>query len=213
MFKITLKYIKEILYFAKDLIFDKIMQRFVNIYYTSVASSFGSDIYAIHCVCSSVLDTLSEIIQGYYSGLLVEYSNNIESKKENLLKKVDSIQIYSILFSTLFIIIFIYPTWYILGKAVPWNDCTPYIWIYCTEFIVLVLGYNYQAYLSANKNTKAIRMMAFIGGICVRVPFCYLIKKLNWGLIGLSVACGLDRIIRAIYLRIYIKIKKKHLVS
>lgn len=74
-------------------------------------------------------------------------------------------------------------------------------------------GYNYQAYLSANKNTKPIRMMAFIGGICVRVPFCYLIKKFNIGIIGLCVAVGIDRIIRAIYLRIYIKIKKKHLVS
>ena len=39
LFKIKLNYIKEILYFAKDLIFDKIMQRIVNIYYTSVALS------------------------------------------------------------------------------------------------------------------------------------------------------------------------------
>lgn len=213
LFKITLNYVKEVLNFAKDLIFDKIMQRIVNIYYTSVASSFGTDIYAIHCACSTISDTLCEIIQGYYSGLLVEYSNDIESKKENLLQKVDTVEIYSILFSTIFITIFIYPTWYILGKAIPWNDCNPYIWLYCTEFIGVMSGYNYQAYLSANKNTKAIRMMAFIGGICIRVPFCYLIKKLNIGLIGLSVACGLDRIIRAIYLRIYIKIKKKHLVS
>ncbi len=66
--------------------------------------------------------------------------------------------------------------------------------------------------MSANKNTKAIRMMAFIGGMCVRVPLCYLIQKYNIGLIGLAFACGIDRIVRAIYLRIYIKLNKKKLV-
>lgn len=74
-------------------------------------------------------------------------------------------------------------------------------------------GCNYRAYLSANKDTKAIRMMAFIGGICVRVPFCYFIQKFNIGLFGLSIACGIDRIVRATYLRIYIKINRKNLIS
>ena len=55
-------------------------------------------------------------------------------------------------------------------------------------------------------------MMAFIGGICVRVPLCYLIQKYNIGLIGLAFVCGIDRIVRAIYLRIYIKLNKKKLV-
>ena len=52
--------------------------------------------------------------------------------------------------------------------------------------------------MSANKNTKAIRMMAFIGGMCVRVPLCYLIQKYNIGLIGLAFVCGIDRTVRAI---------------
>lgn len=211
--KIASNYIREILNFAKDLIFNKIMQRIVNIYYTSVASSFGTNIYAIHCICGTIIDTLCEIIEGYYSGLLVEYSNDIESKREGLLKKVDTVQIYGIIFASLLLPVFIYPMWYILGRAVPWNDCNPYIWLYSIEFIATVAGCNYRAYLSANKDTKAIRMMAFIGGICVRVPFCYFIQKFNIGLFGLSIACGIDRIVRATYLRIYIKINRKNLIS
>lgn len=213
LYKIASNYIKEILNFAKDLIFNKIMQRIVNIYYTSVASSFGTNIYAIHCICGTIIDTLCEIIEGYYSGLLVEYSNDIESKREGILNKVDTIQIYGIIFSSLLLPIFIYPIWYMLGRAVQWNDCNPYIWLYSIEFIATVAGCNYRAYLSANKDTKAIRMMAFIGGICVRVPFCYFIQKFNIGLFGLSIACGIDRIVRAMYLRIYIKINNKKLIS
>lgn len=55
-------------------------------------------------------------------------------------------------------------------------------------------------------------MMAFIGGICVRVPLCYLIKKYNIGLIGLSFVCGIDRAVRTIYLRFYIRNHKDKLV-
>ena len=207
-----LEYIKQILYFAKDLIFNKIIQRIVNIYYTSVASSFGTNIYAIHCVCGTVVDTLCEIIEGYYTGLLVQYSNDIENKTDNLLRKVDTIELYGNILAIVFIPIFIYPLWFLLGKNVSWDSCNPYIWIYSIEFVATVAGCNYRAYLSANKNTKAIRMMAFIGGICVRVPLCYLIQKYNIGLIGLAFVCGIDRIVRAIYLRIYIKLNKKKLV-
>ena len=212
-FSVSINYIKQILYFAKDLIFDKIVQRIVNIYYTSVASSFGTDVYAIHCVCGTIVDTLCEIIGGYYSGLLVEYSNDIENKQSNLLKKVDTVELYGNIFSIAFIPILIYPLWLLLGKNIPWDTCNPYIWIYSIEFIATVAGSNYKAYLSANKNTKSIRMMAFIGGICVRVPLCYIIQKYNIGLIGLAFVCGIDRIVRAIYLRIYIKLNKNKLIT
>ena len=205
------KNIKQILYFAKDLIFNKVVQRVVNIYYTSVASSFGTNIYAIHCVCVTIIDTLCEIIEGYYSGLLVQYSNDIENKTDNFLKKVDTVELYGNILAIAFIPIFIYPLWLILGNKISWENCNPYIWIYSIEFIAEVAGCNYRAYLSANKNTKAIRMMAFIGGICVRVPLCYLIQKYNIGLIGLAFVCGIDRIVRAIYLRLYIKFNKTKL--
>lgn len=211
--KISFDYIKQILYFAKDLIFNKIIQRIVNIYYTHIASLFGTNIYAIHCVCSLIIDTLCEISEGYYSGLLVEYSNDIENEKQNILAKADKIEIYGIIFATLFIPIFTYPLWFILGQSVPWNECTPYIWLYSIDFIATIAVCNYRAYLSANKNTKAIRMKAFIGGICVRVPLCYIIYKYNIGLVGLSIVCGIDRIVRTIYLRLYIKVKQQTLFT
>ena len=37
----------------------------------------------------AIPDTITEMSAGYYSGLLVEYSKDIEAKKENLIKKVD----------------------------------------------------------------------------------------------------------------------------
>lgn len=208
--RIKKAYIKEILKYGKDFTFNRIIQRIVNITYTSIASSFGTTIYTIHCACVAVSDTLSEIIyKGYYNGLLVDYSHDIENKKENLLKKVDLIEIYGTFFSVIFLTIIIYPSWWLLGRTVSWNECNPYIWFYCLEFITEVACNNYIAYLSANKDTKAIKITPLIGGICIRLPLVILFRKLNFELLGLSLVCVLDKIVRLIYLRLYIKIKSK----
>ena len=207
--KIKKNYIKEILKYGKDLAFNKIIQRAVNITYTSIASHFGTLIYTIHCACITVSDTLSEIIGGYYNGLLIDYSNDIDKKNKNFMKKVDLIGVYGTLISIIFLIFMIYPTWWFLSKTVPWEKCNPYIWFYSIEFILEVTSNNYRAYLSANKDTVAIRNMALIGGVCVRIPLALLFKKLGFGILGLSFLCGIDRIIRLIYLRIYIKVKSK----
>lgn len=203
--RIKAVYIKEIIKYAKDLIFNKIIQRIVNILYTRAASSFGTNIYAIHCACITVTDTISEIAEGYYSGLLVAYSNDIEKNTKNLVKKVDAIEWYGILFSIILSVIIMYPSWWLLGRAISWDECNPFIWFYTLEFIATVASSNYRAYLSANKDTKAIRNMALIGGLCVRIPLVMLVKYMNWGLIGLSLVCGIDRTVRTIYLRLYIR--------
>ena len=209
--KVSVSYIKEMIKYSKDLIFDKIIQRIVNITYTRVASLFGTTAYAIHCVCVAIPDTITEMSAGYYSGLLVEYSKDIEAKKENLIKKVDKIEFYGIIFSALLGMILVYPSWWLLGRAIPWEGCNPYIWLYSTEFIVVMGTCNYQAYLSAHKDTKAIRNMALIGGVCVRLPLIFIIKYTNSGLIGLSLVCSIDRVVRTLYLRSYIKRNSKRL--
>ena len=203
--KVSVAYMKEMFKYSKDLIFDKIIQRIVNITYTRVASLFGTNSYAIHCVCTAIPDTITEMSSGYYSGLLVEYSKDIEAKKENLIKKVDKIELYGIIFSAILGIILVYPTWWLLGRAIPWEECNPYIWMYSIEFIIVMGTCNYQAYLSAYKDTKAIRNMALIGGVCVRLPLIMMIKYADLGLMGLSLVCSVDRVIRTLYLRLYIK--------
>lgn len=205
--KVSMKYVKEIIKYSKDLIFNKVIQRIVNIVYTRIASSFGTNIYAIHCACITVSDTITEIAEGYYSGLLVIYSNDIENEEKELINKVDTMEVYGIMCSIFISIVIIYPTWWLLGRAIPWKDCNPYIWLYALEFVASVGTINYQAYVSAKKDTKAIRNIALIGGICVRIPLVMIVKYANLGLIGLSVACGIDRIIRTIYLRLYIRKK------
>ena len=207
IFKATISYIKQIIFYAKDLIFNKFIQRIVNIYYTSVASSFGTNIYAIHCVCSTIIETLLETSEGLYSGLLVDYVNDLDKKTPNLLKKVDTIDLYCIIFGMISIPFLLYPLWFLLGKSIPWISCNPYIWLYSIEFVATMASCNYRAYLSANKDTKSISMVAFVGGICVRVPICYFIYKYHIGLIGIALACSIDKIVRVIYLRTYIKVK------
>lgn len=200
-----IRYIKDIIIHAKDLILNKVIQKFAYIFMESVSSSFGSETYVIVCVCSAVVLVLLQLTDGYYTGLLVSYADSIENKEKNLLEKVKKIGIYSLAFSLIFVIIIPYPAWYFLGRSVPWNECGIYIYIYVTEFFTYVINNNYLAYLSANKDTKAIRLTSFIGGICVRIPLVCLIRYFNIGLVGLGLVCTVDRIVRTIYLKWYIK--------
>lgn len=71
--------------------------------------------------------------------------------------------------------------------------------------ITTVASSNYMAYVSANKDTKAIRNAALIGGICVRMPLMFLIRYFNLGLVGLSFVVGIDKLVRISYLRLHIR--------
>lgn len=206
--KIKMTYIKDILSHTKDLLFNKVIQKFAYIFLESISSSFGTDVYVIVCVSSAVVLVLIQLAEGYYTGLLVSYADSIENKEKNLLEKVNKITIYSLMFSLIFFIIIPYPAWYFLGNSVPWSKCGIYIYLYSTEFFTYILNNNYVAYLSANKDTKAIRLTSFIGGICIRIPLLCLIKYFNIGLIGLGLVCTVDRLVRTIYLKYYIKYNK-----
>lgn len=206
--KIKITYIKDILSHTKDLLFNKVIQKFAYIFLESISSSFGTDAYVIVCVSSAVVLVLIQLAEGYYTGLLVSYADSIENKEKNLLEKVNKITIYSLMFSLIFFIIIPYPAWYFLGNSVPWSKCGIYIYLYSTEFFTYILNNNYLAYLSANKDTKAIRLTSFIGGICTRIPLLCLIKYFNIGLIGLGLVCTVDRLVRTIYLKYYIKYNK-----
>lgn len=203
--KVKKTYINDIVIHAKDLIFNKVIQKFAYIFLESISSSFGTETYVIVCVCSAVVLVLLQLTDGYYTGLLVSYSASIDNKENNLLKKVRKIGIYSLIFSIAFIIIIPYPAWYFLGRSVSWSECGIYIYLYATEFFTYIINNNYLAYLSANKDTKPIRLTSFIGGICVRIPLLCLIKYFNIGLVGLGLVCTIDRMVRTIYLKWYIK--------
>lgn len=207
--RIKMVYIKDIINHAKDLLFNKAIQKFAYIFLESISSSFGTNVYVIVCVCSAVVQVLLQLAEGYYTGLLVSYANSIENEENNLLTKVNKITIYSLIFSLIFFIIIPYPAWYFLGRSVPWSECGIYVYLYSTEFFTYILNNNYLAYLSANKDTKAIRLTSFIGGICIRIPLLCLIKYFNIGLIGLGLVCTVDRLVRTIYLKAYIKNNKK----
>lgn len=203
--KIKIVYIKDIIDHAKDLLFNKVIQKFAYIFLESISSSFGTNVYVIVCVCSAVVQVLLQLAEGYYTGLLVSYADSIENKEKNLLLKVNKITIYSLILSLIFFIIIPYPAWYFLGRSVPWNECGMYVYLYSTEFFTYILNNNYLAYLSANKDTKAIRLTSFIGGICIRIPLLCLIKYFNIGLVGLGLVCTIDRLVRTIYLKAYIR--------
>lgn len=80
---IRIKYVKEILFHVKDFVFNKVIQKIAYILYERVASSFGTYIYLLNCICGNVVLILIQLADGYHSGLLVSYAESIENKEKN----------------------------------------------------------------------------------------------------------------------------------
>ncbi len=171
--KINKQYIKDIVNHANDLILNKTIQKIAYISLVSISSSFGTETYVIACICSNVVQVLLQLADGYYTGLLISYANSIKSKEHYLLEKVKKVGTYSLIFSLIFVAIIPYPAWYFLGRSVPWSECGIYTYLYSTEFFTYIINNNYLAYLAANKDTKALRLTSFIGGICIRIPLLF----------------------------------------
>lgn len=199
--KIRGEYIKEMIKYSKDLIINKLVQRVANITYTSIASSLGTTIYAIYCACVVVEDTLDEMLDGFRTGLLVNFAQHISRNAKNLLQNVDRTAALVTFCFTILAGLVTFPMWWLLGRVVPWESCQPYIWLFGLDFVITALASVYIAYLSANKFTGPIRYMALVGGICVRLPLAFLFAKLGFGIYGLAAAMLADRTMRAIYIR------------
>lgn len=88
--------------------------------------------------------------------------------------------------------------------AVPLKDCIPWLALYETNCISLLFYENYKSVLSCYGKTEFLRNGGTIG-VLVRIPFVFLMYKLNLGLIGFGTACTLDFLARAIYFNIKIK--------
>ena len=206
--KIKMVYIKDIINHAKDLLFNKAIQKFAYIFLESISSSFGTNVYVIVCVCSAVVQVLLQLAEVMLTlspttGIIPSFLNFPLASQAYTLSLTSTLYKFEIFF-----IIIPYPAWYFLGRSVPWSECGIYVYLYSTEFFTYILNNNYLAYLSANKDTKAIRLTSFIGGICIRIPLLCLIKYFNIGLVGLGLVCTVDRLVRTIYLKSYIKNNK-----
>lgn len=83
-------------------------------------------------------------------------------------------------------------------------SCLPWLFLYLTDSMSLIVYENRKAVLSVYGKTEYLRFGGLVG-VLARIPYTFLVYYLDWGLFGFGTACTIDFLARAVYLSIMIK--------
>ncbi len=195
--KVNWLFMKEAFIKGKDIVIDRVAGKVATLTYGALAARLDSNLYAIHCVVYGVICNCEEFTNNFNMYCLARLSimnKNIMNGARLLLKK----------FGVLLILItysFAYMFAVFYHGTVSLSDCLPWLTLYETDCISLLFYETYKSVLSCYGKTEYLRNGGTIG-VLIRIPYVYLMYKLNLGLIGFGTACTLDFLARAVYLYI-----------
>lgn len=203
--KFELSFIPEAFKKGFDIVIDRVTGKIATLVYGSLASRLPEHQYAIHCVVYGVICNCEEFTNNYNiycRARLKTLSRNIKNGAFILLKNYGPILlVMTYIMSILFLVLY-------HGK-VSYIDCLPWLLLYMTDIISLIFYENFKAILSCYSKTEYLRFGGLFG-VLTRVPYTYIMYKLNFGLFGFATACTIDFAVRAIYFYIMIN---KHIKS
>lgn len=198
--KVNWLFMKEAFLKGKDIVIDRVTGKVALLTYNALAARLDSSLYAIHCVVYGVVCNCEEFTNNFNMYCLARLSimsKNIMNGARILLKKF-GVLLVLIIYAFAYVFVLFY------HGAVPLKDCIPWLALYETNCISLLFYETYKSVLSCYGKTEFLRNGGTIG-VLVRIPFVFLMYKLNLGLIGFGTACTLDFSARAIYFNIKIK--------
>lgn len=209
---------KEIIRTTLDMIPDRLGQRIAYTLQTKLASSFGTEGYAIVVVASAIRDIYEKMCNGLASGWSVyacewltgarDELKTIYTKEKSIIKQAFYYTAVSILFIVVIYVITIYPMWFLFGRVFTWDQCW-YAILVCSLYMPQYLLYrSYYYLLRASGETRCLSLTAIVGGCCVRVPVQLLLVYSGGQVGALAVGQVLDFTARAVYLRFQVKKSK-----
>ena len=198
--RFQLSAVRELLKHGFNIVFDRIVGRVASLTYCSLASKMPENKYAIHCVVYLLISNTEEFTNNfniYCRARLDGIKKKILPGSNILLKKYGALLIViEYAFSIIFLAIY--------HGDVSFSACLPWLFVYLTDSISLLLYENRKAALGVYSKTEYLRYGGLIG-VLTRVPYTFLAYYLDWGLFGFGTACTLDFLARAIYLNVMIK--------
>lgn len=205
------EYAKEIVRTTLDMLPDRLGQRLAYTFQTKLATSFGTECYAIFVVASDIRDFYEEMCNGLASGWSVyacewlggakSVENTIYSKDKNVIKQTFYYTAESILFIGILFGITVYPLWYMFGRIFSWEQCWYAIFISSLYLPQFLLYRSYYYLLRASGETRCLSLTAIVGGCCVRIPVQLILVSLGGQVGALATGQVLDFLARAVYLR------------
>ena len=192
--KINWSYLKTAFRKGKDMVIDKLFGRVTTLLYNHMASYLDDSLYAVHCICYGVVTNTEEFTNNFYLYCLAKIDRAKDNFKQQGMYLIEKYGKFIVLleYSTSILFLLFYH-----GK-VPYLSCLPWLLLYMTECISLVLFESGKAVLCCYSRTEYLRYGG-LTGLLSRIPFTWCLYKLGLGLWGFALALTVDFLLRGIY--------------
>lgn len=179
---------------GKDIMIDRLLGKVAILFFGYMASKLNDGLYAIHCVCMGINNSLEDLTNNFKVFCLTKVNRDKMSFKSQCIGLIKQYGIWVIPLEYVLslLLLFLYH-----GK-VGYLECLPWLMVYLTQCIGIIYYESMGASLSCYSRTEVLRYGGLIG-IAVRIPFVWITYSLGFGLVGFALAGFIDYACRGIY--------------
>ena len=203
---------KELMRVSMDMLSDKLCKRIANIAQTKIATTFGTEVYALVTVVYSIYsiydDTGYNLGEGWsvyvcewLSGKRDE-ARTIYTRRKDIIRQTKYFSVVSLISLVLFFFLSFYIMWFLFGRAFSWNECKYNLCIVAIEALPYMSYINRYNLLRGAGKTQYLRWISVIGGLIVRIPIQLIgVFIFVWQIGAIAIGLLMDYTVRAIYLQ------------
>lgn len=181
---------------GKDILIDRVFGKITVVACNILATHLGTELYAIHSVCYSIVCGAEEVTNALYLNQVTKLKKFADFKEKYIHCIKNSKQTYvpAVLMNYLIIFLMVLP----MKGELSLTKVLLFAGIYGTQCIFIQMYENHRGFLTSCERTESLRYGGLIG-IIVRIPISLLSILTPLGIYGFAVSCPLDFFCRGLY--------------
>lgn len=181
---------------GKDILIDRIFGKITVVTCNILATHLGTELYAIHSVCYSIVCGAEEVTNALYLNQVTKLKKftDFKEKYKHCIKNSKQTYIPAVLTNYLIVLLMVLP----MKGELSLTKVLFFATIYGTQCIFIQMYENHRGFLTSCERTESLRYGGLIG-IIVRIPISLLSILTPLGIYGFAISCPLDFFCRGLY--------------
>ena len=181
---------------AKDILIDRVLGKITVVTCNILATHLGTELYAIHSVCYSIICGAEEVTNALYLNQVTKLKKftDFKQKYNECLKNSKQTYIPAVLMNYCVIFLMVLP----MKGELDLKKVLFFVSIYGIQCIFIQIYENHRGFLTSCERTEGLRYGGLIG-ILVRIPISIISIMTPLGIYGFAISCPIDFLCRGLY--------------
>lgn len=181
---------------GKDILIDRVFGKITVVTCNILATHLGTELYAIHGVCYSIVCGAEEVTNALYLNQVTKLKKFTDFKEKYKQCIKNSKQSYVPAVWMNYLIVFLMVL--LMKGELSLTKVLFFVTIYGTQCIFIQMYENHRGFLTSCERTENLRYGGLIG-IIVRIPISLLSILTPLGIYGFAISCPIDFFCRGLY--------------